>query len=216
MSALTLLDPVEVACCADETWAPIPGWPHEASTCGRARSVDRLGADGIWRLGALLPPQEDKRPGKGYLYYDLRDGTRRRRIPAAVAVLEAHDRLRPGPEFEACHGNDVRTDNHAVNLTWDTKAANLAKMWEQRRLKAVTDTGAGLSQEGLRCHSPQVRWPAGSSGVLSRATVTGDSFQGTLRSPVPHFSPSSSSSLKPFFRTLRTPFRTLRFPRQAA
>jgi hypothetical protein len=191
-------------CCEDEEWAPIPDWPHEASTCGRVRSTDRLGEDGTWRLGQMLPPQPDNRPGKGYLYYDLRDGRRRRRIPAAVAVLEAHDGLRPGPGYEACHGNDIRTDNHWVNVFWDTRAANLAKMWERRR--AVTDARPGgpvLSQES--------RFPRTAGSVTRHGrSVTSDIPQGTGRLPSNPIFPSHPLSLRPSLSTIRTSFCTLR------
>jgi hypothetical protein len=200
-------------CCDDEEWKPIPDWPHESSTCGRVRSIDRLGDDGIWRLGAMLPPQPDKRPGKGYLYYDLRDGGRRRRIPAAVAVLEAHDKPRPGPEYEACHGNDIRTDNHWVNLCWDTKAANLAKMWEQRRRaaeEALTDTGPDLSNSGLLCQKSKVAGGRVTSVRLSSASVKLTGGKAQEASPSNPIFPSHPLSLKPSLSTIRTSFRTLR------
>jgi hypothetical protein len=213
--SLLLLPGTEIpACCEDERWAPIPGWPHESSTCGRARSTDRLGGDGIWRLGAMLPPQRDKRPGKGYLYYDLRDGERRRRIPAAVAVLEAHDKPRPGPEYEACHGNG-RTDNHLCYLRWDTKAANLAEMWEERRQREavgefVTTMAADRSPEAWTGHKSQVGTGRRASRRPVTAAVTGDPSHGTGSPPsIPVF-PSYSMSLKPSLSTIRTSFRTLR------
>jgi hypothetical protein len=204
LSAPSLLLAVP-ACCDGETWELIPDWPHEASSCGRVRSIDRLGDDGIWRLGGLLPPQPDTRPGKGYLYYDLRDGRRRRRIPAAVAVLEAHRGLRPAG-CEACHNRGIRTDNHLSEIRWDTRAANLADMAEHARLRTVTEEAAmtlALSQS------------AGHRGVrataaLSRASVTGDVSQGTGRSPSNPIPPSVSISLQPVSRTLRTSFRSLR------
>ena len=199
------------ACCEGEDWEPLPDWPHESSTCGRVRSIDRLGADGIWRLGSLLPPQPDKRPGKGYLYYDLRDGKRRRRIPAAVAVLEAHRGRRP-PGCEACHNHGVRTDNHLSEIRWDTRAANLFDMLEHARLRAVTDQAA---MAVLLSQTAGHRGVCGLGG-LSQASVTSDGFQGTGRSPsIPDF-PSRSSSVNPFLRTFRTPFRTLRVLGRAA
>jgi len=130
------------ACCEDERWELIPSWPHEASTCGRVRALDRIDAEGRLYLGGMLPAQPDKRPGKGYLYYDLRDGKRRRKIPAAVAVLEAHRGLRPGPGYEACHNHGVRTDNHLDKIRWDTREANLADM---RRHQAERDAVAVTS-----------------------------------------------------------------------
>jgi hypothetical protein len=198
------------ACCDDEHWEPVPGWPHEASTCGRVRSTDRLGDDGIWRLGDLLPAQPDTRPGKGYLYYDLRDGKRRRRIPAAVAVLEAHRGLRP-PGCEACHNRGVRTDNHLARIRWDTREANLADMAEHARLRAVT---------GQAAMTVPLSQPAGHRGVrvtgaLSLASVTGDVLQGTGSPPSIPVSPSVFTSVQSISSSLRTSFRSLR-NRQAA
>ena len=198
------------ACCANEDWKPIPAWPHEASTCGRVRSIDRLGEDGIWRLGGLLPPQPDSRPGKGYLYYDLRDGKRRRRIPAAAAVLEAHRGLRPAG-CEACHNHGIRTDNHLRVIRWDTREANLADMAEHARLRAVTDDAAmtvALSQTaGHR--------GARDRGPLSLASVTGDVSQGTGSPRSISSFPSILTSVQPCSSTLRTLVRSLR-NRQAA
>ena len=147
MSALSILEPApaDVGCCADETWKPIPGWPHEASTCGRGRSVTRIDASGRLRLGQVLPQYTDDRPGKGYVYWVLVDGKRRRKVHVAVAVLEAHDKPRPAPGYDACHDNHARTDNHLLNVFWDTHAANVAAS-VLRRLAAVTEAAA-LSRE---------------------------------------------------------------------
>ena len=62
-----------------EIWKRVPDWPYEASSLGRVRSIDRCGADGIWRLGSITAQSPDKRKGKGYLYACLLDGDRRRR-----------------------------------------------------------------------------------------------------------------------------------------
>jgi NUMOD4 motif len=210
LSALSVLEPA-AACCADEKWKPIPAWPHEASSCGRVRSIDRLGDDGIWRLGSPLPPQPDKRPGKGYLYYDLRDGKRRRRIPAAVAVLEAHRGLRPDG-CEACHNHGIRDDNHLSEIRWDTREANLADMLEHARLRTVTDQAAVTVPLSQTAGHRGVRVLGG----LSQAVVTSDDSQGTVRSPIPHISPSHSSPVNPFLHTVRTSFRTIRALGRAA
>ena len=198
------------ACCGDEDWKPLPDWPHEASTCGRVCSVDRLGEDGIWRLGGLLPPQPDTRPGKGYLYYDLRDGKRRRRIPAAVAVLEAHRGLRPAG-CEACHNHAVRTDNHLSEIRWDTREANLADMAEHARLRVVTDPAA------VTAVLSQAAGHRGGRGHvdLSLRNVTGDVSQGTGSFPPFQSFPSHLTSVQPILRTLRTPLRSLRNRRAA-
>lgn len=134
-------------CCDDETWEPIPSWPHEASTCGRVRSVDRLEGD-VWHLGGLLAVSPDRRPGKGYLYVTLTDGPRRRKIHLAVAVLEAHRGLKQMPEHEARHGNGVRTDNHLSNLSWGTKKQNRADR-ERHRMERQQGIQAAPAPSGL-------------------------------------------------------------------
>jgi len=209
LSAPSLLLDVP-ACCEDETWKPVPCWPHEASSCGRVRSIDRLGGDGIWRLGGLLPPQPDSRPGKGYLYYDLRDGKRRRRIPAAVAVLEAHRGPRP-PGCEACHNRGIRTDNHLSEIRWDTREANLADMAEHAALRVVTDPAAMTDALSQTPGHRGVRVPT----LCQGSSVTRQEVQGTGRFPSSPIFPSVLIPVQPFLRTLRTPFRSLR-NRQAA
>jgi hypothetical protein len=180
LSAPSVLAAEAAACCEDEDWKLLPGWPHEISTCGRGRSVDRIDASGRLRLGAPLPQYEDERPGKGYLYFVLLDGKRRRKVHVAVAVLEAHDRPKPGPGWDACHGNHVRMENHLWNLSWDTHARNVAAS-AQRRRESVTDQAPEtlvLSQEG---RSPWWRLRR----HLSRCSVTGDRFSGTGSFPFP-------------------------------
>jgi len=206
LSALSLLEraPAVAACCEDETWKPVPAWPHEASTCGRVRSIDRLADDGTWRLGALLPQHPDKRPGKGYLYADLLDGKRRRRAAVAVLVLEAHRGLRP-PGCEACHNHGIRTDNHLRKIRWDTRESNLADMAEHARLRAVTEQAAMTGALSQTAGHGRVR----AIGGLSRRSVTGDNSQGTGRSS--SFSSFSSvlTSVQPLSSTLRTSLASL-------
>lgn len=199
MTAPSLLEAAPTACCADEKWAAIPAWPHEASTCGRLRSITRRGDDGVWRLGQDLPLHLDKRPGKGYVYGVLRDGKRRRKVHVAAAVLEAHDELRPSPEHEASHANDIRTDNHRSNLSWETKAANLAKMWERRRRAAanLVTTPPDLSQP------PGQRGGGGPCG-LSRPVCHRASSPGTVSSRLPSPFPFLFLPVKSSLRSLRS------------
>lgn len=181
MSALSVLELEGVsACCDDEKWELIPDWPHESSTCGRVRSVTRIDAEGRLRLGQMLPQYEDQRPGKGYVYAVLIDGKRRRKVHVAVAVLEAHDRPKPGPGYDACHGNHIRTENHLWNLFWDTHARNVAAS-VQRRLEAVTDQAADMAVLSQGARFPWWRRAA----HLSRLSVTGDGDFGTGRFRIP-------------------------------
>lgn len=200
MTAPSLLAPADPACCDGEEWKPVPGWPHEASTCGRVRAVDRVDGNGVWRLGGLLPQHPDQRRGKGYLYGTLRDGARRRKAPVAVLVLEAHRGLRPLPGWQACHGPGGRTDNHLANLRWDSREANLAEMWEGRR--AVTAPPGDVTDPAFPQDSA-VR-------AASRHGVTGDGLHGTGSFCLPPNFPFHSLSVKRALRALTRSLRSLR------
>jgi hypothetical protein len=209
LSALTLLPDLEPAPAADQavTWKPIPEWPtHETSTDGRVRRIPWLDAQGCLHLGGELAQSPDKRKGKGYLYATLRDGDRRRKAHVAVLVLEAHRELKPGPEYEACHGNGIRTDNRLCNLRWDTKEANLAQMWEERRERhqdAGSVAGGVFAQDGA-CRSAALQ-------RHGRAAA-----HGTGSPPIPHLFPSQSASVQPSPSTVGSPFRALRSLLRAA
>jgi hypothetical protein len=212
LSGLSILGPEAVAaCCDDEDWKPLPGWPHEVSTCGRGRSITRIDTGGRLRIGQMLPQYEDQRPGKGYVYMMLTDGKRRRKVHVAVAVLEAHDRPKPGPGYDACHGNHVRTQNHRWNVFWDTHAGNVAAS-VQRRLEAVTDQAADTAELSQEDGFPWWRSPA----LLSQPSVTGDRDFGTGSTRFPSNLPSQFLSLNPLLSSLRTSFRSLRVPGRAA
>jgi hypothetical protein len=183
------------ACCEDEKWKPVQGWPHESSTCGRFRTVTRVDATGRLRFGQMLALCPDRRKGKGYLYVNLRDGKRHRRAAVAPLVLETHDRPRPGPGYEACHNRGIRDDNHLTELRWDTREANLADMAEHQRLRALE-----ASLETVTRYGPQVSrgafwfrpWRYGVTGGRP-----GDAAKGTGRSPSFLPFPSVSPSVQP-------------------
>lgn len=176
---------------APETWKPVPGWPHEASTHGRIRSTDRRGPDGCWRLGALLSSYRDNRKGKGYDYVTLTDGPRRRNAAVHVLVLEAHRGARPGPGYEGCHGNGVRTDNCRDNLYWGTRIQNRADRERHRHV-----TKQAFPQDGTLARP-------------SRHRVTGDAPPGTGSPPPLQSFPSPATSVQPLTTTPRTSLRSL-------
>lgn len=193
-----------------EQWRRVPGWPHEASTHGRIRSLERIDAAGSLRLGVLLAQTADKRPGKGYLYATLWDGKhRRRKAGVHVLVLEAWADPKPGPEYEGCHGNGVRTDNHLDNLRWDTREANRADMLRHRqeREQSVTDQPLMAQIWGFP------RWAR--FVIRHGASVTSARTHGTGSLPIPSSSSPYPIPLNPSSRTVRTILHALR-NRQAA
>ena len=105
-----------------EEWRAIPGFiGYEASSFGRVRSLDRYVVDSNghrrFRHGRVLSPGSDKL------------GRQNVQMPGAKTcrvhrlVLEAF--IGPCPDgMEACHANDIKSDNRLINLRWDTRAAN--------------------------------------------------------------------------------------------
>ena len=186
-----------------EVWCPVPGWPHEASTHGQVRRVPWVDDAGRLHLGGILAQTIDKRPGKGYPYVMLRDGKRRRKAPVSVVVLEAHCGPRPGPEYEACHGNGIRTDSWLSNLRWDTKVANRADRERHRIERAVTDTVTSGPGNASERYGSKVRPGACPIGHPVTAGVSGDGPHGTGRCPIPSTFSFFPPSVKSAFRVLR-------------
>ena len=110
-------------------WLPIPGHDgkYEVSSDGQIRSVLRLvevqARDGRHtfqtRRGGMILRQH-LNPSSGYLQVAVRGGI----IHVHQAVAEAFHGPRPDG-LHVCHGNGIRTDNHASNLRWDTPSANI-------------------------------------------------------------------------------------------
>lgn len=112
-----------------EKWEPVPGWhAYEASSLGRVRSLDRLTHDGQLRGGQILTPQRDR----GYLYVQLHDGKRTRRVAVHVLVMLAHCGECPAG-MEVLHRNGRRGDCRLVNLRYGTKPQNRADREKHRR-----------------------------------------------------------------------------------
>jgi DNA polymerase I-like protein with 3'-5' exonuclease and polymerase domains len=105
---------------APERWAPMQGWPFEASSWGRVRNV---------RTGCVLALQSKGR--WGHLKVTLhRDGAQsrhdgcRKDFSVHRLVLEAF--TRPNPGYEVRHMNGIAWDNTLENLRWGTSAG---KRW---------------------------------------------------------------------------------------
>lgn len=91
-------------------WRPIPGYDgdYEASSAGDIRNA---------RTGHVLRPATSK----PYPYVNLRGRTQK--VHRLVA-LTFHGPGAPG--LEVLHANDMKMDNRAANLSWGTRAMNVA------------------------------------------------------------------------------------------
>lgn len=121
-------------------WKPIPGFEsYSVSESGLIRSNI---------TGKVLKPFPRS---KGYLSIDLsHDGRHCREYVHRLILLTF---VGPCPQgFEACHGNDVNTDNRLDNLFWGTRQMNIGmrkhasgpsqseaakRGWQTRRLQAA-------------------------------------------------------------------------------
>lgn len=124
----------------NERWLPIPGCEgsYEVSDHGRVRSLDRVVIDKNGRsirlrgqILKLIPHVRDQYPQVG-----LPPAARGHKGGTSVhiLVLEAFVGPRPSPDMDACHANDIRTDNRVSNLRWDTKTANAQDAVRNKRL----------------------------------------------------------------------------------
>lgn len=101
-----------------EVWKSIPGFSkHEASSHGRIRSVG----------GRVLKTRYDR---GGYLRLNLKSRQRgHSTIRVHRLVCEAFHG--PPPEgMEVLHADHDKTNNHASNLSWGTRAENIGKLTE--------------------------------------------------------------------------------------
>lgn len=107
-----------------EEWRPVVGWEglYEVSDQGRVRSLDRVVAFGAQQRlvrGRIL---KGGKTVNGVPFVVLSNGEHVNRSRHRL-VLEAFVGPCP-PGMEACHWNDIKTDNRLANLRWDTHAAN--------------------------------------------------------------------------------------------
>ena len=121
-----------------ERWRKIPGWPYEASTLGRVRSMPRTMPNGAVHGGQVLEPREDK---DGYLRVTLTDSGRRGVLGVHQAVALAwHGK----PEVR--HLNGDPQDNRPGNLAWGSRRVNeLEKQRESRNRTDVSHPSDGVA-----------------------------------------------------------------------
>jgi hypothetical protein len=115
-------------------WRPVVGYEgfYEVSDQGQVRSLDRnieqASRNGTvytrFIFGQVMNPTVGNH---GYPHVTLRrSGTSKLSVVHRL-ILEAF--VGPCPDgMEACHDNDMKTDNRLVNLRWDTSKANKRDM----------------------------------------------------------------------------------------
>ena len=115
----------------DEVWRPVEGFEgiYEVSNQGRIRSLDRYipfrrygKEQKSFVRGTVLKERPDEQ--ERYSVYLCRNGTKTTRKVHQL-VLEAFVGPRP-KGYEACHKNDVSTDNRLENLYWGTREQNVS------------------------------------------------------------------------------------------
>jgi len=111
-----------------ESWRPVVGFEqfYEVSDYGRVRSLDRKvrRRHGLATLGGKVLRPWAINSGRLMVGLCGEDGVQQR-ILVHHLVLEAFAGPRL-PGQEGCHENGDYTDNHAVNLRWDTPKGNHA------------------------------------------------------------------------------------------
>lgn len=115
-------------CTRAELWLPVVGYEglYEVSNSGQVRSLDRMihmrNGQVRQHRERILRPHLEK---GGRLVVNLpRDGNGRTIRYMHHLILEAFVGPRP-TGMEACHENDIKTDNRLENLRWDTRSANM-------------------------------------------------------------------------------------------
>lgn len=128
-----------------EIWKDVVGYEgrYQVSNLGNVRSVPRVTCHGQQRSGQLLRPATDPR---GYLRVSLyKDGhVSVRTVHSLVAEAFVEGRAEG---LEVCHGDDVKSNNVATNLRWDTRKANAADKVANGRSAAGARNGRAKLNE---------------------------------------------------------------------
>lgn len=107
-----------------ELWLPVVGYElfYEVSSLGRVRSIDRITRHGRSRRSKIRKQILSKH---GYLRISLYKDREAKIFSVHRLVLEAFVGKCP-ENFQACHNNGDRTNNHIDNLRWDSQESNCA------------------------------------------------------------------------------------------
>lgn len=162
----------------DEQWRPVVGYEglYEVSDLGRVRSLGRIDVLGRLRAPRLLKLQRDT---EGYLKAVLSpegmNGLAAKTVQRRVNVLVLEAFVGPRPTgHDSCHENDVPDDNRLSNLSWGTRAENIADAVRNRtRLTVVnrhrrSNRRNGFCVRGHRLVAPNLTKPVASRGGARR------------------------------------------------
>lgn len=109
-----------------EVWKPVVGYEglYEVSDLGRVRSVPRVQVTNTCtrRLkGQVLKPRNNS----GHHMVTLSDTKFKRKDLLVHRLVLLTFVGEPPPGHEACHRNDIGTDNRLANLYWGTRSENV-------------------------------------------------------------------------------------------
>jgi len=117
----------ECSCGTTEQWRAVVGWEgfYEVSSCGRVRSLDRLGGGGERRPHSILRGKVlvQSPLNRGRLSVQLRRRGYWKRLQVHRLVALAFLGPCP-PELVCCHNDGNHLNNHVQNLRWDTRSEN--------------------------------------------------------------------------------------------
>lgn len=121
-----------------EEWRYIERYPGYAiSSTGKVRSLARKQFNGkgyFINEGRILKQHLDTTPKHRYMKVQL--SIEGKTLPCWVhrLVCEAFHGPPPDPKSQACHKNDVGTDNRAENLEWGSQSYNERQKYSRRSL----------------------------------------------------------------------------------
>lgn len=140
-----------------EEWKPAPGYEglYEVSDQGRVRRTTSTHGRAA---GYVLKP----RLSTGYLTVTLSASSVQKVVKVHRLVALAFLGPAPSPAHEVCHADDVKTNNAASNLRWDTHQNNMRDMvrngaahlgpkeWCRRGLHRMTPENTYVFARGSR------------------------------------------------------------------
>lgn len=108
----------------NEVWNPVVGYEglYEVSSMGKVKSVERVLSDGRLWEERILKPEKNK---GGYLIVHLsKNGKRKVYTIHRLVALAFIPNDTPEHKTQINHLNEVKTNNHYLNLSWVTPKEN--------------------------------------------------------------------------------------------